>query len=42
MHVDLIELYLQGKQALWDVVGKNFRDTHLILDEIVEAARGFP
>ncbi len=41
VHVDLIELHLQGKQAHWNVVGKNFRDTHLILDEIVEAARGF-
>jgi len=41
VHVDLIELHLQGKQAHWNVVGRNFRDTHLILDEIVEAARGF-
>ncbi|MET1007919.1 MAG: DNA starvation/stationary phase protection protein [Propionibacteriaceae bacterium] len=41
VHVDLIELHLQGKQAHWNVVGKNFRDTHLILDEIIEAARGF-
>ena len=38
--VDLIELHLQGKQAHWNVVGTNFRDTHLILDEVVEAARG--
>lgn len=37
--VDLIELHIQGKQAHWNVVGKNFRDTHLILDEIIEAAR---
>lgn len=37
--VDLIELHLQGKQAHWNVVGKNFRDTHLILDEVVDAAR---
>ncbi|TFD90823.1 DNA starvation/stationary phase protection protein [Cryobacterium lactosi] len=37
--VDLIELHLQGKQAHWNVVGKNFRDTHLILDEIIEVAR---
>jgi starvation-inducible DNA-binding protein len=41
VHVDLIELHLQGKQAHWNVVGKNFRDTHLILDEIIEATRGF-
>lgn len=39
--VDLIELALQGKQAHWNVVGRNFRDTHLQLDEIIEAARGF-
>lgn len=39
--VDLIELSLQGKQAHWNVVGRNFRDTHLQLDEIIEAARGF-
>lgn len=37
--VDLIELHLQGKQAHWNVVGNNFRDTHLILDEIIDAAR---
>jgi starvation-inducible DNA-binding protein len=39
--VDLIELHLQGKQAHWNVVGKNFRDLHLQLDEIIEAAREF-
>jgi starvation-inducible DNA-binding protein len=39
--VDLIELASQGKQAHWNVVGRNFRDLHLQLDEIVEAARGF-
>ena len=37
--VDLIELHIQGKQAHWNVVGTNFRDTHLILDEIVDATR---
>ena len=37
--VDLIELHLQGKQAHWNVVGKNFRDLHLQLDEVVDAAR---
>lgn len=39
--VDLIELAGQGKQAHWNVVGRNFRDTHRILDEIIDAARGF-
>lgn len=39
--VDLIELHVQGKQAHWNVVGKNFRDLHLQLDEVVEAAREF-
>jgi starvation-inducible DNA-binding protein len=39
--VDLIELHLQGKQAHWNVVGRNFRDLHLQLDEIVDAAREF-
>ncbi|SFU12962.1 Dps family protein [Arthrobacter sp. ov118] len=39
--VDLIELHVQGKQAHWNIVGTNFRDLHLQLDEIVEAARGF-
>jgi starvation-inducible DNA-binding protein len=39
--VDLIELSLQGKQAHWNVIGRNFRDTHLQLDEIIEAAREF-
>jgi starvation-inducible DNA-binding protein len=37
--VDLIELHLQGKQAHWNVVGTNFRDLHLQLDEIVDIAR---
>jgi starvation-inducible DNA-binding protein len=39
--VDLIELHIQGKQAHWNVVGHNFRDLHLQLDEIVEEAREF-
>lgn len=39
--VDLTDLHLQGKQLHWNVVGKNFRDTHLALDEVVDAARGF-
>ncbi|KFF59654.1 DNA-binding protein [Cryobacterium sp. MLB-32] len=39
--VDLIELHVQGKQAHWNVVGKNFRDLHLQLDEIVVDVREF-
>lgn len=39
--VDLLELSMQGKQAHWNVIGRNFRDTHLQLDEIVGAAREF-
>ncbi|QYJ03407.1 DNA starvation/stationary phase protection protein [Nocardioides panacisoli] len=39
--VDLTDLALQGKQAHWNVVGPNFRDMHLQLDEIVDAAREF-
>jgi starvation-inducible DNA-binding protein len=37
--VDLIELHLQGKQAHWNLVGTNFRDLHLQLDDIVDLAR---
>ncbi|WP_217376785.1 Dps family protein [Paenarthrobacter ureafaciens] len=39
--VGLVDLHLQGKQAHWNIIGPNFRDLHLQLDEIVEAARGF-
>lgn len=39
--VDLIDLGVQGKQAHWNVVGKNFRDLHLQLDEIIADARLF-
>jgi starvation-inducible DNA-binding protein len=39
--VDLVELHVQGKQAHWNVVGHNFRDLHLQLDEIIEAGREF-
>ncbi|MGW9413703.1 Dps family protein [Arthrobacter cupressi] len=38
---DLIELQLQGKQAHWNIVGQNFRDLHLQLDELVAATRAF-
>ncbi|ORA08381.1 Dps family protein [Mycobacterium arosiense] len=37
--VDLIELHLQGKQAHWNLVGTNFRDLHLQLDDVVDIAR---
>jgi starvation-inducible DNA-binding protein len=37
--VDLVELHLQSKQAHWNVVGTNFRDLHLQLDELVDFAR---
>ncbi|MBW4094595.1 MAG: DNA starvation/stationary phase protection protein [Acidobacteria bacterium] len=39
--VDLIELHIQGKQAHWNIVGTNFRDLHLQLDEVIADARGF-
>ncbi|TDT34394.1 Dps family protein [Naumannella halotolerans] len=39
--VDLIDLALVGKQAHWNIVGPNFRDLHLQLDEVVAAAQGF-
>lgn len=39
--VDLVELHVQGKQAHWNIVGTNFRDLHLQLDEIVTAVRLF-
>src|SRR6195952_3526180 len=37
--VDLIELHLQSKQVHWNLIGTNFRDLHLQLDEIVDTAR---
>lgn len=36
---DLIVLHLVGKQAHWNIVGTNFRDLHLNLDELVDVAR---
>jgi hypothetical protein len=39
MHPDRGELHLQGKQAHRNVVGTNFRDLHLQLDELVAFAR---
>ena len=38
---DLIELHMQSKQAHWNIVGTNFRDLHLQLDEIIASARLF-
>lgn len=37
--VDLLALSLDGKQAHWNLVGPNFRDLHLNLDEVVDIAR---
>ena len=37
--VDITALSLVGKQAHWNVVGPNFRDLHLNLDEVVDIAR---
>lgn len=37
--VDLIALQLVAKQAHWNIVGANFRDLHLNLDEVVAVAR---
>jgi len=39
--VDLIALTLNVKQAHWNVVGPNFRGTHLLLDEIVDAVQDY-
>lgn len=36
---DLTALHLVGKQAHWNIVGPNFRDLHLNLDEVVDIAR---
>lgn len=37
--VDLVDLALLGKQAHWNLTGRNFRSVHLQLDEVVALAR---
>lgn len=37
--VNLVDLHVLGKQAHWNVTGRGFRDLHLQLDELVDAAR---
>ncbi|MEV5751985.1 DNA starvation/stationary phase protection protein [Actinoallomurus sp. NPDC052308] len=37
--VDLVDLHLLGKQAHWNLTGRNFRSLHLQLDELVDLAR---
>ncbi|WP_062909483.1 Dps family protein [Mycobacterium avium] len=34
-----VHRWIQAKQAHWNIVGINFRDLHLQLDELVDAAR---
>jgi starvation-inducible DNA-binding protein len=39
--VDLLDLSLIGKQAHWNLVGRQFHDVHLHLDELVETSRTY-
>jgi starvation-inducible DNA-binding protein len=39
--VDLIDLSLVAKQAHWNLVGRQFHDVHLHLDELVATARKY-
>jgi len=39
--VDLVDLSLVGKQAHWNLVGRQFHDVHLHLDELVSTARDY-
>lgn len=36
---EFIDLQLVGKHAHWNIVGPNFRELHLNLDEVVAIAR---
>ena len=39
--VDLVDLSLVAKQAHWNLVGRQFHDVHLHLDELVDTARKY-
>jgi starvation-inducible DNA-binding protein len=39
--VDLIDMSLVAKQAHWNLVGRQFHDVHLHLDELVATARKY-
>ena len=39
--VDLVDLSLVAKQAHWNLVGRQFHDVHLHLDELVKKARKY-
>ena len=39
--VDLVDLSLIAKQAHWNLVGRQFHDVHLHLDELVKKARKY-
>ncbi|WP_214366626.1 Dps family protein [Pseudonocardia sp. H11422] len=39
--VDLIDLSLVAKQVHWNLVGRQFHDVHLHLDELVDLARKY-
>jgi starvation-inducible DNA-binding protein len=39
--VDLVDLSLVAKQAHWNLVGRQFHDVHLHLDELVDTSRKY-